>query len=137
MVEGYITNIFLPKYIFLMMYRSTAIQIENNWISRKTAKLNSAKISFLFSSLLLCYVHTLRSHFYKVSLKADFHSLKNNASDVMHMRICTNLSGDKRIKRRACKFKSFKLALSAQKKQLITIECFTVMLIMQLSLIHI
>ena len=54
-----------------------------------------------------------------------------NASDVMCMRICTNLSGDKRIKKRACKFKNFQLARSAQKKQPITIEYFTVMLIVQ------
>ena len=49
----------------------------------------------------------------------------------MRIFICTNLSGNRRIKRRACKFKNFKLARSVQNKQPIKFEYFTVMMTMQ------
>ena len=47
----------------------------------------------------------------------------------MQMRICTNLSGDKLIKRRACKFKNFHASLNKSSQSQLY-NC-TVMLIMK------
>ena len=60
---------------------------------------------------------------------ANFHLLKSEQAD-MHTRMYQ--SEQKSVdKRRACKFRVLKLARSVQKKQPITIEYFTAMLIMQ------